>query len=50
MIKLKVLYLNNQEEEQFIRVLKDKFNILKISKEYRNQGTYKRVHVEIEKK
>lgn len=47
MIKLKILYSNDSEKEKLMKELKDKFGILKVSKEYRNSGQYKRMYVSI---
>lgn len=47
MIKLKISYSNDNEKEKLMKELKDKFGILKVSKEYRSSGQYKRIYVSI---
>ena len=49
MIKLKLLYSNQEEKESLLTEIGKTFIILKVSKEYQSQGQYKRIHVELEK-
>ena len=47
MVKLSINYENTQERDRLIEELKQKFKILKISKEYKNEGPYKRVYINL---
>lgn len=50
MIKLKVTYSNEEEKEKFIMNLKSGFRIANISKEYKKEGPYKRIHMDLKTK
>lgn len=51
MVKVRLTYVQNSKEEQeVLDVLKEKFNVLKVSKEYpgRNDSKYSNIYVDVE--
>ena len=53
MIKVRLTYVtDSKEEQQVIEVLKEKFNVLQVSKEYKGRGTsqYSNLYIDIEPK
>lgn len=50
MIKIKALYENSEEKDKLIHELQHKFKILKVSKEYKREGKYKRIHIDLSNK
>jgi hypothetical protein len=50
MIKIKAIYSSEEEKNKFLHELQNEFLVIKVSKEYKNNGPYKRVHIEIQNK
>lgn len=48
MIKIKALFETPEEKDKLIQELQHKFQVLKISKEYKKEGPYKRIHIDLE--
>lgn len=48
LIKVKALYSTDDEKENLIQELQRKFNVIKISKEYKKEGPYRRIHIDLE--
>lgn len=47
MIKVKILYSNNEEKKKLISTLNRTFKIKSMSKEYKKEGLYKRIHIDL---
>lgn len=50
MIKIKALYSTEEEKNKLLNELRETFQILKVSKEYKKEGLYRRIHIDIENK
>lgn len=50
MIKLKVIYSDIEEKDKLLEELTESFQILKVSKEYKKEGPYKRIHIDLSNK
>lgn len=50
MIKIKAIYSTIEEKDKLLQELQQKFLILKVSKEYKNEGSYKRIHIDLKDK
>jgi|GEM_PF-6908796 len=50
MLKLKISYTTQEEKNNLIHELQNKFNIIKVSKEYKKEGPYRRIHIDLENK
>lgn len=50
MIKIKALYSTENEKDKLLIELKEGFQILKVSKEYKKEGQYRRIHINLENK
>ncbi|WP_034869431.1 hypothetical protein [Clostridium lundense] len=47
MIKIKAVYSTENEKERLLQELKTSFEVLKVSKEYKNEGQYRRIHIDL---
>lgn len=50
MIKIKALFESLEEKERLIQELQNKFEVLKVSKEYKKEGPYRRIHIDLRNK
>jgi hypothetical protein len=50
MLKLRINYSDENEKDKFINELQHKFKIIKVSKEYKKEGPYRRIHIDLEDK
>ena len=52
MIKIRLTYSNNKEKEITLNKIKESFNVLNISKEYKGRGNsqYSNIYIDIENK
>lgn len=51
MIKIRLSYVaNSKEEQQVLDVLKEKFNVVNVSKEYKGRGgsAYSNIYIDLE--
>lgn len=50
MLRLKVSYSTQVEKDKLIQELQHSYNILSVSKEYKKEGPYRRIHIDLENK
>jgi len=50
MINIKVLFEGLEEKGKLIKELQHKFEVLKVSKEYKKEGPYRRIHIDLRNK
>lgn len=50
MSKLKFMYETDKEKDIFIKILKEQYRFVKVSKEYRKEGPYKRIYIDLKSK
>lgn len=47
MIRIKALFANEEEKEKLISTLRTSYGIKKVSKEYKKEGPYIRIHLDL---
>lgn len=50
MIKIKAIYSKEGDKEELLQQLKTRFNIMKVSKEYKKEGQHRRIYIDLEQK
>lgn len=48
MIKIKAMYSTKDDKDKLLQKLKEDFRIIKVSKEYKKEGLYKRIHIDLQ--
>lgn len=49
-IKIKAMYLKEDDREKLLQELSTSFKILKVSKEYKKEGQHRRIYIDLEQK
>ncbi len=47
MVKVRIIYSSDEEKRKLINIFRDYYKILNVSKEYKKEGTYKRMHLDL---
>lgn len=50
MIKIKAIYSMEDDKERLLQELSTSFEVVKVSKVYKNEGQYKRIHIDLKQK
>lgn len=50
MIKIKAVYSTEDDKNKLLQTLKESFKVIKISKEYKKEGPYRRTHIDLRNK
>ncbi|WP_164967902.1 hypothetical protein [Clostridium tetani] len=49
-IKIKAMYLKEDDREKLLQGLRTSFKVLKVSKEYKKEGQHRRIYIDLEQK